>query len=144
MIADLLLLHAAVTWALLGLIWTIQLVHYPLFARVGSEQFISYEREHQSRITWIVAPLMALELTAAVLLVLLETGIPFWMSWLGLALVGVNWLATALLAVPQHHILQNGFNRGAHRRLLYGNWIRTAAWTLRGVLALALIRHPGG
>ncbi|WP_407539465.1 hypothetical protein Q0M94_15005 [Deinococcus radiomollis] len=28
-----LILHAAVTWALVGLILTIQLVHYPLFSR---------------------------------------------------------------------------------------------------------------
>ena len=28
--------HAAATWALVGLIWTVQVVHYPLFALVGA------------------------------------------------------------------------------------------------------------
>jgi hypothetical protein len=36
----LLVIHLAVTWALLGLIWTIQVVHYPLFKDVGRDCFV--------------------------------------------------------------------------------------------------------
>ena len=38
----LLVIHFAVTWALVGLIWTIQAVHYPLLKDVGHEGFIAY------------------------------------------------------------------------------------------------------
>lgn len=31
----LLLVHAAATWAMVGLVWFVQVVHYPLFAQVG-------------------------------------------------------------------------------------------------------------
>jgi hypothetical protein len=33
--------------ALAGLIWTIQLVHYPLFALVGTQDRASYGEEHR-------------------------------------------------------------------------------------------------
>ncbi len=49
------LLHLGSTWFMVGLIWLIQIVHYPLFARVGVEQFVPYEREHSRLITYIVA-----------------------------------------------------------------------------------------
>ena len=42
-----LLLNFASTWAMVGLIWLIQIVHYPLFSRVGADQFKLYEQEHQ-------------------------------------------------------------------------------------------------
>ena len=62
--ADLLALlaQAATTLPLVGLIWTIQLVHYPLFDGVGAEGFAAYERRHAAAITWLVAPLMLGEL----------------------------------------------------------------------------------
>ncbi|MCK6525129.1 hypothetical protein L6R49_27300, partial [Myxococcota bacterium] len=31
----LLLIHAAATWFMVGLIWFVQIVHYPLFSAVG-------------------------------------------------------------------------------------------------------------
>ena len=42
--------------ALAGLIWTIQLVHYPLFALVGAAEWPRYGDEHRRRITWLAAP----------------------------------------------------------------------------------------
>ncbi len=65
----LLVIHAAVSWALLGLIWTIQVVHYPLFKEVGKESFIAYHERHMRFITWVVGLLMLAEVgSAAVLL----------------------------------------------------------------------------
>ena len=67
----LLALHALATVTIAGLIWFVQLVHYPLFPLVGASDFVRYEREHTRRVTWIVAPLMILEAITAVALVLL-------------------------------------------------------------------------
>ena len=33
---------AAATWFMAGLHWFVQVVHYPLFADVGTERFIAY------------------------------------------------------------------------------------------------------
>ena len=41
----------AVTSALFGLIWIVQVVHYPLFGRVGREGFAAYESAHRGRKT---------------------------------------------------------------------------------------------
>lgn len=54
----------------------------------------------------------------------------------GLALVAVIWLSTALLQVPCHELLCVGFDPAVHQRLVWTNWIRTAAWSLRGFLVL--------
>ena len=58
--------HFAATWTLVGLIWTMQLVHYPLFAHVGRHTFTACHHLHTTQITWVVAPLMFTELVTAV------------------------------------------------------------------------------
>ncbi|MHC4896022.1 MAG: hypothetical protein ACYTGW_02835 [Planctomycetota bacterium] len=133
------LLHAAVTLCLTGLIWFVQIVHYPQFARVGAEQFVAYEREHIRRTSRIVAPLMLVELvTAAVLVIEPPTAALRSVAIAGLALLAVVWLSTALLQVPCHRRLEHGFDAAVIRRLVATNWIRTIAWTARSVLALYL------
>jgi|688.fasta_scaffold838315_2 hypothetical protein len=127
--------NLASTWFLTGLIWTIQLVHYPLFDRVGREGFASYEGAHARMITPMVGPAMLIEaLTAALLLMARPRFMPAWAAWAGVALVGIAWLSTFLLQVPMHGTLARGFDVDAHARLVGTNWIRTAAWTARAVL----------
>jgi hypothetical protein len=132
---DLITLHSAVTWTLVGLIHTIQWVHYPLFKNVGSQDFPEFHRQHTTRITRLVAPLMVLELlTATWMLVKNTPNSPLFLASLPpLALI---WISTALLQVPLHNRLSNGFNPAIHRRLVRTNHIRTVAWTLRALLLL--------
>ena len=133
----LLILHAAGTWALVGLILTIQLVHYPLFSRVGEPGWAAYEREHQNRITFLVGPLMLAELLSAGWLALRPpVGLPVWSLWLGLALVLVIWVSTALVQSPLHGRLSASFDAGLHTRLVGSNWLRSVAWLLRGGLCV--------
>lgn len=130
----------AVTWALVGLIWTVQIVHYPLLSGVGTDGFHAYHGRHAQAITWIVGPLMLAEIVLAASLALTPVaGVSALLSWVGLALVGLAWGATALVSVPLHRRLDAGFDAGVHRRLVDTNWIRTAAWTARGAIALAML-----
>lgn len=139
MLAHLLLIHAAATWCMVGLIWFVQVVHYPLFADVGSEQFVPYERLHQQRTTWVVMPVMLAELaTAAALAVWRGSGVSSVWASVGLLLLGMIWLSTFMVQVPLHAQLAGGFEAEAHRRLVATNWWRTVLWTARGVVALAL------
>ena len=131
------LLHLLATLAMLGAIWIVQVVHYPLFAGVGDAGWAAYEASHQSRITWVVGPLMVLELGTAVwLIVARPEGLPVWSVVLGAALVGVIWASTAFVQVPLHTALGGAFDGDAHARLVASNWIRTAAWTVRAGLVL--------
>lgn len=129
------LAHAALTWCLVGLIWTIQLVHYPLFAGVGAGGFPAYAAKHSRRITSLVAPLMLLEvLTGALLLFSPPPVPPVWVWWAGTALLALIWASTAFVQVPLHARLGAGFDARAHAALVTSNWLRTLAWTLRGLL----------
>ena len=132
----LLALHAAVTWTLVGLIWTIQVVHYPLFDAVEREGFRTFHERHARRITMLVGVLMPAEAVLAVWLAWTE---PSALTWIGVVLIALIWLATAFLAVPRHAELAEGYDRTAHHRLVATNWVRTALWTARGVIALVLL-----
>ena len=134
----LLLIHSIITWVLCGLIWTIQVVHYPLFEDVGHENFSTFHGRHMWLITWIVAPLMFLEVGSAGLL--LFWGERSWLFLLSLAALAVVWLSTAIYQVPMHDQLVRGYNAELIRRLVLTNWWRTLAWTIRG-LCLAAMLH---
>lgn len=132
----LLLLQAAASCALAGLVWFVQLVHYPLFTRVGPDGFRAYEREHTRRTTWIAAPLMVAEAgTAALLLVLGREAA----TLVGALLVAALWASTFLVQVPCHRALGRGWDEAVHRRLVRTNWLRTVLWTARAGLALAML-----
>ncbi len=134
----LLTLHTAVTWALVGLIWTIQAVHYPLFAQVGPETFKAYHHRHTTQITWVVAPLMLTELATAAWLVIAGNHDARLLA--SLPLLAFNWLSTWRVQIPLHDKLAAGFDAATHQRLVASNWWRTAAWTLRGVCLLLMTR----
>lgn len=128
----LLLLHAGVTLVLFGVILVVQVVHYPLFRHVGPDSYAVYQAEHMWRITWIVGPLMTIELlTAGLLLWHRPSGVSLVQAGSGLALVLVIWIVTALVQVPLHRTLLQRWSRDAHERLVRSNWLRTGAWTVR-------------
>ena len=130
--------HLAVTLFLVGLIWMVQVVHYPLFAKVGGEQFHNYWRLHTQRITWIVAPTMLTEVgTAVALLFVRPAGLSLTVLVISFGLIVLIWLSTWLVQIPCHERLGRQFDPTTLRQLLLTNWIRTTAWTLRGILVLA-------
>ncbi len=135
----LIVLHALPTLFMCGLIWFVQIVHYPLLPAVGDAQFAAYERAHCRRVTFVVLPPMVAELLLAVWL--WWQAPPQWSAWatLGLVLVLVVWTSTFVLQGPYHAQLLQAFDRATIRRLVATNWLRTVAWTLRGVVASVLL-----
>lgn len=138
--APLLLFHCAATLSMAGLIWFVQVVHYPLLARVGAGAFGAYEREHTRLTGYIVAPAMVAEALGAIGILAVGQGGKAWpLALLGAALLAVIWLSTALVQVPLHRRLERGFDAAAARRLVATNWVRTLAWSTRAVVAVALV-----
>lgn len=138
--SGLLLVHAGATWFMVGLIWFVQVVHYPLFTAVDDAGFSGFEARHQRLTTLVVLPPMLVELaTAALLVVLPPPGTSRFLTTTGLALALAIWASTFLLQMPCHTRLARAFDAGVHRRLVRTNFVRTALWSARGVLALALI-----
>ena len=135
-----LLTHAAATLFMVGLIWFVQIVHYPLFDQVGREAFVSYERHHQRLTTWVVAPPMLLELLTAILLVAWDFSfLGAAVRWAALALLVLIWLTTIFVQMPQHTTLAKSWDEKVQRKLVAGNWVRTIAWSLRGALVLWML-----
>lgn len=135
----LLMVHLVATWFMVGVIWMVQVVHYPLMAQVGPDHTVAYQRMHVERMGVLVIPIMLAELASAVLLCLF---LPFetasWMAWTGLGLLSIIWLVTALFSVPSHDVLVQRFDALVHRRLVNTNIARVVLWTARGVFATTL------
>ena len=132
--------QAAASLAMAGVIWMVQLVQYPGFLLVGAAEFPAFHAAHSQRITLVVGPLMAIEgLTALWILVARPSGVPPWAALLGLGLLGVALATTMFVSVPLHGRLTTAWDAEAIRRLVATNWIRTAAWTARGVLSLWML-----
>ena len=134
-----LLAHVGATLFMVGLIWFVQIVHYPLFGSVGREGFAEYSRAHSRLTGFVVGPPMLVEAGTAVALVIRPPeGVPFSLPLLGLALLAAVWLSTAFLQSPQHGVLGRGFAASSHRFLIVSNWVRTVCWTARGVIVLLM------
>ena len=132
--ATVLVASLASTWFLAGLIWTIQVDGYPLFALVGRDAFAAFEADHVRRIASLVGPVMVAELVLAVAMVLHRPVVmPKWAAWAGVAVVGAIWASTGLVQVPLHDRLARGFDAEAHRLLVATNWIRTIGWSARAI-----------
>ncbi|MCW2527930.1 MAG: hypothetical protein JWM76_2790 [Pseudonocardiales bacterium] len=62
-----------------GCQWTIRIVVYPQFAKVGPAEFAGYELAHQRRVTWAVGPLFAaLVISTGAVAVHPSAGAPVW------------------------------------------------------------------
>ncbi len=131
-----LITNLLVTGYLTGLIWTIQHVHYPLFANVGAAEFAAYHAIHNARISDIVLLPMVIELVLSfVLITRRPASAPLWLALLLAALTVLIWLATFLLSVPAHDALgSRGLQPGLVDTLVNTNWPRTIAWTARLLL----------
>ncbi|MCS6776855.1 MAG: hypothetical protein RMJ43_14890 [Chloroherpetonaceae bacterium] len=136
----LLLVHLAATLFMTGVIWFVQIVHYPLFGKVGTAGYTEYAAAHSRQTTWVVAPPMLIELiTAGLLAVHPPEPIALWQARFGLVLVGIVWISTLFLQVPQHNVLGHGYDPRAHTRLVQSNWVRTVCWTVRSLLVLWMV-----
>lgn len=104
-------LNIFATFSMTGIIWFVQVVHYPLFSNVGSEQFTTYEGLHQNLTTIVVAPLMLIELFTAFALPFLITDQPARLfSVVALFLILAIFATTAFVQVPIHEKLSSAFS----------------------------------
>ena len=134
------LLNISSTWFMVGLIWLIQVVHYPLFNLVGKNEFQVYHNGHSVLITPLVGTVMIIELISSILMVVFPPkNVSLTILIIGVILVFIIWASTAFLQIPQHNALANAYELKAHNSLVQTNWIRTIAWSMRGFLLLYML-----
>jgi hypothetical protein len=134
------LLHLAATLFMVGVIWFVQVVHYPLMVYIGRAESAAYEQAHTRRTAWVVGPPMLIELATGMLLLWVRpAGVSLTQALVGVALLAVVWGSTQFVQVPCHERLSRAFDPGVHRRLVSTNWARAAAWSLRGFLVVWMV-----
>lgn len=142
MLEWLFVIHVAATWFMVGVIWFVQIVHYPLYGSVGTAEFEGYEKRHQLKTAWVVFPAMFVELGS--LLFLMSRPSPLSsdpllvVSFLFLLII---WLSTGFIQMPAHQKLTMGADPEVLKKLVRWNWIRTIFWSLRGLLLVYLLMN---
>ena len=149
---DLLILSQWLTTGFMtGLIWFVQIVHYPIYVHVGSEKMREYQEFHVRRTTLVVFPAMVLELLGGSLLLVSDwQGSAQQPALWGFILLAIIWLSTLVLQIPNHGKIgqitpvteeSKVSERIAIQALVKTNWVRTLAWSTRLVL-LAIYFPP--
>jgi hypothetical protein len=135
----LVLMHLTSALFMVGMIWTVQIVHYPLMALVGDERFVPYEAAHAPRMAAVVMlPWTVQGLTVIGLLVAPPEGVAPVLLWAAAATAAIPVVVTIVSSVPSHARLARGFDAPTHRRLVATNWLRTAGWTSHGLIAVGI------
>ena len=125
---------------MVGLIWLIQIVHYPLFKYVGKYDFQLYHNGHSMMITPLVGTVMIIELISSILLIVFAPkNVSITIPIIGIILLFIIWVSTAFLQIPQHNALSKAYELEALNLLVQTNWIRTLAWSMRGFLLLYML-----
>lgn len=127
--------HFGLAGFLAGLIWVIQILHYPAFLAIRENDFRKFHADHSRRISFIVGPIMVAELVTAGLLAVQSRQLFFVANF---GLVVLTWLCTFLVSVPIHNSLalaqvESQDLRGGIQKLIRTNWPRTILWTIRWV-----------
>lgn len=138
MLTLLFLVNVVATAIMTGVIWTIQIVHYPFFHRIEMKKYSEHMDEHRKKISYIVIPVMLAELGSAIGLVLMDSSFTAEFA-AGLILLTFIWISTALFQVPSHSKLASGYSASEVNRLVNYNWIRTLLWTARLAVMLFIL-----
>jgi quinol-cytochrome oxidoreductase complex cytochrome b subunit len=125
-----------VTTMMTGVIWVVQIVLYPLFKpyadRGEVEELEKLHQYYTPKITFVVLPLMFIELGLALWSLALERSL---IQVVLLALVLGAWAVTFFISVPCHNIVTNSGEalkkQQAVTRLIHTNWLRTCFWSAR-------------
>ena len=125
--------HLIFTSIMTGVIWVIQIVHYPSFHFIEKELYTAFQKFHMNKISIIVIPIMLAELITGMMLFLDKSSkSPFLIiSFVILVLI---WLITGVFFSFSHNELMMGYQELVVNQLVVMNWIRTLLWTLRLLL----------
>ncbi len=114
-----------------GFVWTLQLMDYPMVARLRGEASTAYMDAHNGMFWRVLAPgLVTAGITALLLLFVRPDGIPLAVPLVILVLLAAIIVLSGQVATPDRLELAKNFSTATHDHLLNVSWIRTAAFTL--------------
>ena len=125
--------HFLSTSLMVGIIWVIQLLHYPAFNFIKESDYVEFQHFHMQRISFIVVPVMILELFSAFMLVYYVRSN---LLILCLIILLFIWLITFVFFTKLHQSLLGGYDKIIVNKLVQINWSRTVLWSLRLIILI--------
>ena len=132
-------IHLVSTSFMVGVIWIVQLVHYPTFLFIDEQKSNDFQKFHMSRISYIVMPAMTTELFSGIYIFIYSNmAIDSNLFLLALTVLIINWIITALVFVKMHNKLLINYKIEIISLLVKWNWLRTLLWSVRLILLLRM------
>ena len=125
----LVVIHFLSTSLMVGVIWIIQLLHYPAFHFIDKANYSAFQDFHMKRVSYIVVPIMFTELASGALVVLILP--KFFLFNISMVILAIIWIITFLFFTKLHQSLTFGYNEASVNKLVRLNWFRTVLWTVR-------------
>ena len=125
--------HLIFTSIMTGVIWVIQIVHYPSFHFIEKELYTAFQKFHMNKISIIVIPIMLAELITGIMLFLDKSSKSPFLT-ISIIILVLIWLITGVFFTKAHNELIAGYQELVVNQLVAMNWIRTLLWTLRLLL----------
>jgi hypothetical protein len=124
-----------------GAIWFVQLVVYPLFGKVGPNEYVAYHKFYSSRIPLpVILPGFACFLLPVALVFFRPESVPLSLALTNVACGMVGLFVTVALEIPRHARLEKGGKQEVViRELIRYNWPRTLAITASALLTLWML-----
>jgi hypothetical protein len=136
------LVTLAFTLYMTGMIWSMQILEYPLFALVGPQEFPAYHTRHNRGLLFVIVPSLLALVSAVALIVARPSPIPLWSSIIVAVLDLVILGYTAAREAPLHARLDHGgYSAAVIHDLVLGNWVRTLLWTANALILLWVTAH---
>ena len=133
------MIHLVSTSFMVGVIWIVQLVHYPTFLFIDEQKSYDFQKFHMSRISYIVMPAMTTELFSGIYIYIYSNmAIDSNLFLLALTILIINWVITALVFVKMHNKLLINYKIEIISLLVKWNWLRTLLWSVRLILLLRM------
>ena len=140
LVKELLILNLFSTLFMTGIIWFVQVIHYPSFKFVYEDNFSNFSLFHSKNATYVVAFPMIVELVTSILLLKwYPLSVPYFYLLTGFILVLIIWFSTFLIQVPYHNVLSKQYDETLIQKLVKTNWVRTLAWSLRFIIMTIVV-----
>ena len=120
---------------LVSLVIMTQFITYPTFLDIDKDKFSDYHRKYVNNISFIVAPVMLIELFTLSLIAYFSSEFLIIKS---LFLLLVIWLTTFFIMIPSHNRISKSFNIKEIKSLINYNWLRTILWSFKLLVIIFL------
>ena len=128
MINLLIQIHYISNILMIGISLIVQIIIYPSFKFIKIDSFKGYHLNYMNKISYVVAPIMLLEIISSFLLLIFNKSL---IDILGFILLSLIWIVTFFLIVPIHNELNIKFRLVELKKLIKLNLLRTILWILK-------------